>query len=170
MRYILILVLLLSKNIASAQSGNSSKVPDHTSAQGIIQIPSLQCLNIELLYNSDFSFSSSGDLDKGKLIARFLKATVISNKPWILNVMTSSAYFYSSSQYNDGKEMPVSIMSIKAENSHQFHSLSNAPQPVLFSTNNNLVNTHYIDLKLNPGWSFPGGQYNTNVIFTLTAE
>lgn len=170
MRPLLLAIVLLLCRPAYGQSSAMTAHAETLSAQGSIQLPSLQSMRLDLLYSSEFSFTSPEELNQGKLLTKFLKATIISNIPWVVNVMAAGPYFHTTSPYSTEQQMPVSVLSFKSDINPAFQALSDKPQPILFSTSNNIMNEHFVDFKLNPGWQYPGGQYTTSIIFTLTSQ
>lgn len=135
--------------------------------QGSIHIPPLYSFRIEKMNQQEIHFDNAMDFDKGKTYPAFYKATMISNIPCLVEVMTSGNRF---SATEPGKEIPVNIISVRGNSGSSYVTINDNPQPLLFSNNKELVNVRYIDLRLEPGWNFPGGEYNILLNFIISAQ
>lgn len=167
MKYIATLSLVLAGFCCMAQQDAGPSLYS-ASATGSIFLPTLQCINIDVLENDAIQFSKAEEYDNGKQVPNFIRATVISNVPYLVSIMASGPGF--SSDAGDAPTMPVSIISLRDNISNRFVSVTSAAQPLLVNKNNDVHSVYMVDAHFNPGWNYSGGQYNTTLVFTLTAQ
>ncbi len=170
MKYFFFIILLIMATHAYGQNESLSNRAQTATATGSIHMYSLQRFNLDILYNGRIEFLYPEEFDKGKEYLKFLKATVVSNVPWIVTVMATSPTFYASSQLSPGVAMPVKVLEFKTGSHYTWQPLTDKPELFLTSSNNNIYSEYFIDLRLNPGWNYPGGHYSTTVVFTLTPQ
>ena len=163
MKKIIIILLLYQQLPASSQ--NTEKRMSN-SVSGTVYIPALQSINVQTLFNGPVYFTSLNDYNNGKIIPNYCLIDVASNVPWMVSVLSNSPHLASDNNTN----MPVSILKMKARNANNFMDINNTPQALLMNENNRIKNQYSIDLKIDPSWSFPGGNYTATLTFTLTQQ
>ena len=146
----------------SAQSRNNTNVI------GSIYVPSLQSINVDFLQSAAIQFTKAEEFDHGKLLPSFIRASVVSNVPYLVSVMANSDFFNTTSTHSN--PMPVSIISLRDNISNQFVNLSAIAKPLLINKTGNMKTEYTIDASIKPGWNYAGGQYSTTLIFTLTPQ
>jgi len=167
MKFVLTIVLILTGLAGATQQASQSY---NATATGSIYIPTLQSINIDLLHGETIQFANAEAYDKGQLLPAFIRATVISNVPYLVSVMASGPVFSATVADPEALPMPVSIISMRDNINNQFVNLSANSKPLLINKTNQLRSVYTIDANFNPGWTYSGGQYNTTLIFTLTAQ
>lgn len=162
MKFVIIIALAVICYCSNAQ-GPQAAAP--VSAHGSIAVPSLQSLNIEVLQSTTVNFANASDLDNGIAIPNFIRASVISNVPYVLSVMCGS----NGLSADGGTPMPASVIQLR-NSQGQMVPLSASAKTLLVSTTNQVQSTFLIDAFIHPGWNFPGDQYKAALIFTLTPQ
>lgn len=168
MKYIASFCLMLIAISGTAQKDSGRPIFSSANATGSIYIPTLQSINIDIMQDQAVEFSRVEDYDNGKFLPGFIKATVISNVPYLVSIMTSGASF--SSDARDARPMPVSVISLRDNISNQFVNLSATAKPLLINKSHQIQSVYLVDAYFDPGWDYSGGQYNTILSFTLTAQ
>lgn len=173
MKNILFISALFLSNLATAQTSELSTTANVASVEGTILLSPIQCLKVERTNNIPIEFLNANDYNNisGKQYDNYLTLSVTSTVPWMITVKSVGETFVEKT--NPSLFIPVSIMKICARNSKtQFANLvtSSTPQTLLFATDNAIHTTHSVDINLNPGWNFGGGNYSTTLILTLTSQ
>lgn len=168
MKYIASFCLMLIGIFSTAQKDSGRPILSSASATGSVYIPTLQSINIDIMQDRAVEFSTVEEYDHGKFLPGFIKATVISNVPYLVSIMASGASF--SSDAGDARPMPISVISLRDNISNQFVNLSATAKPLLLNKSNQIQAVYLVDAYFNPGWDYSGGQYNTTLSFTLTAQ
>jgi len=159
MKRIISFLVILATTAGHAQNNVQS-------VGGTINLSNVQSLEVESLYNLPIVFSSPEDYNNGITIPSYFRLTVISCSQWIVDVKAISTGMNSA----QGGEMPVGIISLKGNVVNDYVPISNAPQSILVSTNTKIKNVADIGVRFNPGWNYTAGQYNTSLVFTLSAQ
>ena len=136
---------------------------------GSIHIPTLVDLDVDFAVN-DFNlrFDEWEQMDNGRVYQNAIHVYVKSNAPWIVKVKSRDPY-YNSLSVQGSTNIPSQLISIRPSGSPDFLPLTTAQQTILASTNNNIENHYYLDLKMDTNWISNGGNYNLNVAFSLSA-
>lgn len=140
-----------------------------TSVSGNIIIPALQSMEVNIVNSKPIKFTSEIDFTSGKEFKHFYKLTVKSNTPWSITYNAAAPAFTGLSN-NAADDLPSEIIFIKNSNNTIYSPLTNAPQALITSSNEKIINEYYFDVKINPSWKYGGGSYNLGIIFTLTNE
>lgn len=149
--------------------GTAQQMPDHrmsNSVAGTVFVPALQSINVQTLFSEPIYFNSLNDYNNGKIIPNYCVLYVASNVPWLVSVVSNAGQFSS----DNNAVMPVSIIKMKASNAKDFVDINMIPQTLLLNENNLIKNQYSIDLKVDPSWNYPGGNYTASVTFTLTQQ
>lgn len=166
MKYLLTIAIFLPL-LCSAQGGNSSS--SSQSVNGEVVIPALQSVRIEMLDLGQVNFSTPQDFLTPRVFPAFCNVTVTSNVPWIVNVSLATPGLTAAGGTTHVDNLPASIVELKG-NMGTYVPLSNRPTPLLRSTNNLLQNTFLVGMKINPSIGFASGNYNADILFTITPE
>lgn len=140
-----------------------------SSVSGTITVPCLSEIDVDFAVN-DFAlrFDTWEQMVDGRVYPNALHVYIKSNQPWVVKVKSKDA-FQQPVTPNGSPDVSANLISIKKPEDSQFVPLTTAPQTILVSTNNNIENHYYLDLKMDTNWNSNGGTYNLNVNFSLSA-
>lgn len=131
-------------------------------------------VNLGLTVNASntVNFSTSANYLSGVTNSNYVTHGVKSNRLWLVNVASQSAFFTAASAGADNN-MPCSIVSIKKSTNATFLNLSTAVQTLNTGSAGNTTatgNTYNIDMRFNPGYNYNAGIYNLSLVYTLTNQ
>lgn len=149
---------------AEAQSFNSS-------TSGNFDIYSVLSLTFTNL-TGVVSFNTPNDYFNGITVNNSATIAVKSNVSWQVSVATQSSTFTPMSM-GASTDMPSSILAIRRNGNTTFTPMTTNSQ-TLKTGNRGLAttsgNTFDIDTRIDPGFSYSGGNYNIGVVYTLTQQ
>lgn len=132
----------------------------NVSVQGSISIPALNSVQATIMNSEQAVFRDWADINNGKTILNYASVTVKSSGNWVLHAKLEQG---ASGDNN------VITYSIREKSQQSFTALTQAPTAVLTALNDNIINTYQFDLKLETDYKrFKPGNYNVNIVFTLT--
>lgn len=162
------IILLSAVQYCTAQQTVNVNLNTQNKVSGSVIIPALQNLNVSNQSANPLNFSNTVDFSDGKEILGYYTLNVNSNVPWIITAKTETDNFNNLSL--NGNNIPSGIMSIKNSTDNNYIQLSSTETNIITSSNDKIVNDYKVDLKINPSWSYGGGLYNINIVFTLTPQ
>lgn len=174
MKNILLFCSLFLTELAAGQTAQfSSASANAASVDGTILLSPIQSLRVERTNNFPIEFLNANDYNNasGKQYNNYLTLYVTSTVPWMITVRAVSESFVDKT--TPSLSIPVSIMKLCARNNTtQFNPLTTSAsvQTLLYATDNAIHSTHFVDINLNPGWKYSGGNYSTTLLFTLTSQ
>lgn len=118
------------------------------------------------------SFDDENDYNNGVTVATYANAWVKANLPWILTVKAQTANFTPMTT-GGSTNMPCGIVSVKKSTNTPWVTLTTNAQTVTtgpLGPNTVSGNTFNISMRFNPGWSYAGGLYRLNVIYTASQQ
>lgn len=163
MKKINTILILLFPFLLNAQTSGTSQI-----VSGSIEMPVLQSLKIEVIDNAPLSFSDRKEIENGIIKPGYYRLTVISNVPWVLDVMSNTPFLGAVSSSSSTKA-PVSIVEIRG-NKGGFIPLSNKVQTIYVSEGNAIKSIIELDLRVKPSVLTEGGKYTSGISFMLSAQ
>lgn len=118
------------------------------------------------------SFSSEADYNNGITNNNFASIWVKANLPWIITVKAQNATFTPMTT-GASTNMPCSVITLKKSTNTPWLTLSTGVQTLAtgpLGPNTVSGNTFNVSMKFNPGWSYAGGLYRINVIYTASQQ
>jgi hypothetical protein len=118
------------------------------------------------------SFDDENDYNNGITQATYANAYVKANLPWIITVKAQNATFTPMTT-GASSTMPCSVITLKKSTNTPWLTLSTTAQTLTtgpLGPNTVSGNTFAVSMKFNPGWSYAGGLYRINVIFTASQQ
>lgn len=165
MKYFFLVLFFAGSVICNAQSNYI------VNTSGLIRVGAILDISMTNLVNLT-SFSSINDYQNGVTSNNYASFAIKSNATWMVNVSAQSAYFNALTP-NASADMPASILGIRVNGASNFTPISTSNVQVKTGSRGNTTtpgNTFNIDLKFSPGFNYKGGQYNINLLYTLTAN
>lgn len=166
MKYVLIIAFFVP---FAADAQRNSIHARSQSVNGVIQMPILMNIEVANITAQEVSLVNFEEFALGKIYNNYFNVNVKANKPWIVLVMAENRFFYPSS-VNGSLDMPVNLLHIKNSNDNRFINVTNAPQTLFRSTNNNISNHYNVDLKIDAPFNYRSSNYWTNLVFTVTSQ
>ena len=165
MRYIIPFILFIFSSFSiKAQSFNGIVNPTATVST---------LLSVTLSNNTGTaSFTNMNAYVNGITTNNFSTLAIKSNVLWLLSVSAQSTNFAAMGG-GASSNMPASVVSMRLSNTSTFYPLSTAGFTLKTGgRGNNLAagNTFGIDMRFNPGFSYPGGIYSLGLMYTLTNQ
>lgn len=161
--FLIILISLLGWK-AQAQSFSSS-------TSGNFDIYSVLSLTFTNL-TGVVSFNTPNDYFNGITVNNSATIAVKSNVSWQVSVATQSSTFTPMSM-GASTDMPSSILAIRRNGNTTFTPMTTNSQTLKTGNRGPATtsgNTFDIDTRIDPGFSYSGGNYNIGVIYTLTQQ
>lgn len=149
---------------AKAQSFNSS-------TSGNFDIYSVLSLTFTNL-TGVVSFNTPNDYFNGITVNNSATIAVKSNVSWQVSVATQSSTFTPMSM-GASTDMPSSILAIRRNGNTTFTPMTTDSQTLKTGNRGPATtsgNTFDIDTRIDPGFSYSGGNYNIGVVYTLTQQ
>lgn len=149
---------------AEAQSFNSS-------TSGNFDIYSVLSLTFTNL-TGVVSFNTPNDYFNGITVNNSATIAVKSNVNWQVSVATQSSTFTPMSM-GASTNMPSSILAIRRNGNTTFTPMTTNSQTLKTGNRGPATtsgNTFDIDTRIDPGFSYSGGNYNIGVVYTLTQQ
>lgn len=140
------------------------------SASGTMDISSI--VNLTVSTGSTVTFNSTSDYSNGITSLNYTNLAVKSNILWLLEIQANAANFTAMGG-GASSSMPCSVLSYKVNGTATYTTLSTASQTLKLGNQGDATasgNSFGLDLKFNPGFSYPGGQYSIGLIYTLTNQ
>lgn len=159
-----ILFLLSCAAIAQPKSFNGS-------SSGTIGVYSVLSINFTNL-TGVISFNTPNDYFNGITVNNAATIAVKSNVNWQVSVATQSSTFTPMSM-GASTDMPSSILAIRRNGNTTFTPMTTNSQTLKTGNRGPATtsgNTFDIDTRLDPGFSYSGGNYNIGVVYTLTQQ
>ncbi len=166
MRLLLSAILLFLSCVAIAQPKSFNG-----SSSGTIGVYSVLSINFTNL-TGVISFNTPNDYFNGITVNNAATIAVKSNVNWQVSVASQSSTFTPMSM-GASTDMPASILAIRRNGYTSFTPLSVNSQTLKTGNRgpaNTSGNTFDIDTRLDPGFSYSGGNYILGVVFTLTQQ
>ncbi len=166
MRLLLSAILLFLSCVAIAQPKSFNG-----SSSGTIRVYSVLSINFTNL-TGVISFNTPNDYFNGITVNNAATIAVKSNVNWQVSVASQSSTFTPMSM-GASTDMPASILAIRRNGYTGFTPLSVNSQTLKTGNRgpaNTSGNTFDIDTRLDPGFSYSGGNYILGVVFTLTQQ
>ncbi|HEV7350143.1 hypothetical protein [Telluribacter sp.] len=146
--------------------------PKSSTATGSLQLFSFIEFSVSPINTSPFAFTSANDYANGVTRTSYLGINVKSTSNWLITLRSSSDFFAASGG-GSSNSMPVSTLSFRTNDESAFKTLSTTSQTLRTgSRGGSQTSGNYftLDMKLSPGFSYNGGIYSTNLIFTITQQ
>lgn len=166
MKKLLFIFTFFLPALAPGQSGNTGNNTQVIS--GSVEIPVLQSVKVEIINKDPLKFTTPEEIENGIVRPGFYRLTVISNVPWVVNVMANGV-FLNSSNINSSGQASVSMVEVRG-NTGGFIPLTNNPQTIFVSSNNNIKNVYEVDLRIKPSVLTSWGKYNSGISFSITPQ
>ena len=118
------------------------------------------------------AFDDENDYNNGVTQATYANAWVKANLPWVLTVKAQNATFTPMTT-GASATMPCGVISLKKSTNTTWLTLTTTAQTLTtgpLGPNTVTGNTFAVSMRFNPGWSYPGGLYRLNVIFTASQQ
>jgi hypothetical protein len=118
------------------------------------------------------SFDDENDYNNGITVNTYANAWVKANLPWIVTVKAQNATFTPMTT-GASSTMPCSVITLKKSTNSTWLTLSTTAQTLTtgpLGPNTVSGNTWDVSMRFNPGWTYPGGLYRLNVIFTASQQ
>lgn len=163
-KLVLIILFSLLGWKAEAQSFNSS-------TSGNFDIYSVLSLTFTNL-TGVVSFNTPNDYFNGITVNNSATIAVKSNVSWQVSVATQSSTFTPMSM-GASTDMPSSILAIRRNGNTTFTPMTTNSQTLKTGNRGPATtsgNTFDIDTRIDPGFSYSGGNYNIGVVYTLTQQ
>ena len=159
----IISTIIISK--ANAQLGTAA--PTATFA---VKISEVLDLAVTSGASSTFDFNSIAKLDAGIETLNAVTLTYKSNKPWFVNVNSTTADFSGASP----TPMPASVVQFKLNGGGSYTTLSTTPTSLSGTTlakNARGTATLGVDYKVNPGYTYaPAADYGLVITYTISNQ
>lgn len=165
-KLLLILTILFLANHSFGQSYSFTKTND-----GSLTVLPVVFLNLTQVGGVP-SFDGEDDYNNGVTVNTYANAWVKANLPWVLTVKAQNATFTPMTT-GGATNMPCSVVTLKKSTNTSWLTLSTTAQTLTtgpLGPNTVSGNTFSVSMKFNPGWSYPGGLYRLNVIYTASQQ
>lgn len=130
---------------------------------GSLYIPPLQSVTVIPTNERPIDFTSISDYASGKTISSYCKILVKSNFPWKLNASLNTGSMA-------GNQIPDGLVQIQVAGNQKFIPLTSKATPIIQSTNFNLTNEYYINLKVDPKLNMKTEVLLMNLSFLLSPK
>lgn len=165
-RVFLILIIILSIGKASGQSYSFSQIN-----YGSLTVLPVVFMSLTTTGGIP-SFTTDAHYNNGITNTSYAGIWVKANLPWIITVKAQTSNFTPMST-GASSNMPCGVVGVKKSTSSNYVTLTTSDQTLATGPlGNNLVsgNTFNVAMTWNPGWSYAGGQYRLNVIYTAAQQ
>lgn len=118
------------------------------------------------------AFNTPNDYFNGITVNNAATIAVKSNVSWQVSIATQSATFTAMSN-GASTDMPSTILGVRRNGNTTFLPLSMSNQTLKTGSRGPSTtsgNTFDIDSRIDPGFSYSGGNYNIGIVFTLTQQ
>ena len=118
------------------------------------------------------SFTTASHYDNGITNTSYAGIWVKANLPWVISVRAQNANFTPMTT-GASSNMPASVISLKKSTNANYLTLSTTAQTLAtgqLGPNTVSGNTFNVAMRFDPGWSFAGGLYRMNVIYTASQQ
>ena len=165
-KLLLILTFLFLANGSFGQSYSFSKTNE-----GSLTVLPVVFLNLTQVGGVP-SFDDEADYNNGVTVNTYANAWVKANLPWVLTVKAQTANFTPLTT-GGSTNMPCGIVALKKSTNSSWITLTTTAQTLTtgpLGPNTVSGNTFSISMKFDPGWSYAGGLYRRNVIYTASQQ
>ena len=165
-KLLLIICIILTVGNASGQSYSFSAIN-----YGSLTVMPIVFMN--LTTNGGIpSFSTESDYNNGITNNNFASIWVKANLPWIITVKAQNATFTPMTT-GASNNMPASVITLKKSTNSSWLTLGTNIQTLTtgpLGPNTVSGNTFNVAMKFDPGWSYAGGLYRMNIIYTASQQ
>jgi len=140
------------------------------SASGTMDISSI--VNLTVSTPGTITFSTTSDYLNGITSLNYTSLAVKSNILWLVEVQANAANFTAMGG-GASSSMPCTVLSYRVNGTSAFTTMSTGAQTLQLGDQGDASssgNTFGLDLKFNPGFSYPGGQYSISLLYTITNQ
>jgi len=118
------------------------------------------------------NFDTESEYNNGVTNTSYASIWVKANLPWIISVKAQTANFTPLTT-GAASNMPCSVIKLKKSTNSTYLTLTTSNQTLTNGPlGNNLVsgNTFNVAMQFTPGWTYPGGTYRMNVVYTAAQQ
>jgi hypothetical protein len=165
-KLLIIIAILISSSVSYGQSYSFSQQNN-----GSLTVLPVVFMNLTTNGGTP-NFDTESEYDNGITNTNYASIWVKANLPWLISVKAQSSTFTPLTT-GASSNMPCSVISLKKSTATSYLTLTTSDQTLATGPlGDNLVsgNSFNVSMIFNPGWSYAGGNYRLNVVYTAVQQ